>query len=396
MKRVILFAHTTMTLFTCVYYSSKLKSHDKRIKTVLIWTNSTSYNISIRAFSSFFDETYTVSGGIGDGKRFSLDHYMKYLECRSYLRKSDIGRMLAEHYEREILMTGSDYNNIMKSIIDIFSRKRNRHRVILFEEGLALYDAKRTTVKDVISYFSGKKKDELAVIGQSAKLNVIFAQHPEELPSWKKRDRIVIQQSDVFSDASLMKEMLSKETCLAKMQNRLLGKKVLLYLGQPIRVFDNDFRLTDERAFIEQIVNIMPEDYVILIKGHPREPFSKYQYFESNPRCVLFDKRISWYPMEFLLPLFDVKYVMAFASSAAINIAERVEGCRAVYTYKCMKVDIPQAWRTMLERTDNKVVVPDTVEKIQIILQADTFVDNDDGLPKRNDKDLKYLFNYLA
>lgn len=395
MKRVVMFAHTTMTLITCVYYGAKVKERDRNIRTVLVWVNSSSYSIPLKPFSSYFDEIYTVSSHIGDGKRFSVESVVKNMECRNYLRKSEIGDMLREPCEREILMLGSDYNHIMKNIIRLFCAKRNVHKVVLFEEGLALYDENKGSMKEAIAYKLGKNENELAIVGKSSKIDVIFAGKPQELPEWKQKNRRIIAQSDVFSDDKIFTKILYADQHLRQLSERLKDKKVVLYLGQRISELSKTFRFQTERNLIDHLLQALPEGYVVLMKGHPRESANKYRSYASDPRCAVFDKSSGWYPIECLLQLFTIKAVMSCASSSALNVAERIDGCRAVYTYPCFDVKIPDNWNTIFEAAGDKVIVLKNLDEIQEVF---TTPENEKLMAKkeRTGKDVSYLMWYLG
>lgn len=395
MKRVVMFAHTTMTLITCVYYGAKVKECDHNVRTVLIWENSSSYQISLKPFSVYFDEMYTVSANIGDGKRFSMESVVKDMEWRSYLRTSEVGDMLREPCEREILMLGSDYFHIMKNMIRIFCAKKSAHKVVLFEEGLLLYGENKGSIKDVIAYKLGKNENELSIIGKSSKIDVIFARKPQELPEWKQKNRRIIAQSDVFSEDKIFTNMLYMNQHLRQLSERLKDKKVILYLGQPISELSKTFRFQKERKLIDHLLQALPEGYIVLLKGHPRESTNKYKNYASDPRCAVFDKSSGWYPIECLLQLFTIKAVMSCASSAALNVADRIDGCRAVYTYPCFDVKIPNNWSMMFEGAEDKVVVLKDLSEIKEVFtesETEKFV----AKKEQTGRDVSYLMWYLG
>lgn len=394
MKRVVMFAHTTMTLVTCVYYGAKIKEWEPNIKTILIWENSSSYSVSLKPFSGYFDEMYTVSAHIGDGKRYSAESVIKNIECRKYLEKSEIGAMLRRPCEREVLMLGSDYNHIMKNIIRIVCGKKSAHKVVLFEEGLALYREDKGGIKEAIAYKLGKNESELAIVGKSSKIDVIFARKPQELPEWKQKNRLVIRQSDVFAARQIFTEMLLSDRYLRQLSESLKEKKVILYLGQPISEISKTFRFQTERKLIDHLLQTLPEGYVVLMKGHPRESVNKYKSYASDPRCVLFNKSSGWYPVECLLQLFTIKAVMSCASSAALNVAERIGGCRAVYTYPCLGVKIPENWSSMFQRAGDRIMILKNLDEIGKVFET---LENEQ-LPVKNEKagkDVSYLLHYL-
>lgn len=395
MKRVVMFANTTMTLITCVYYGAKIKECDRSIRTILIWKNSSSYSISLKPFSRYFDEMYTVSSTVGDGKRFSAEFMIKDIECRNYLRNSDIGKMLREPCEREVLMLGSDCTRIIKNIIRIFCSKRNHRKVVLYEEGLALYDENRAGIKEVIAYKLGKREDERVIVGKSSQINAIFARRPQELPEWKRKNRQIIRQSDVFADHNIVAKMLMEDKKLRQLSERLKDKKVILYLGQPISELSKGFRFQIERRLIDHLLQALPEGYVVLMKGHPRESANKYKNYLSDPRCFGFHKSSGWYPVECLLQLFTIKAVISCASTAAINVAERIDGCRAVYTYPCLGVKIPENWSSIFECAGDKVMVLKDFGEIKKVLEP---LENEIPMTpeERAGKDISWLLRYLG
>lgn len=395
MKRVVMFANTTMTLITCVYYGAKLKECDRSIRTILIWKNSSSFSISLKPFSRYFDEMYTVSSTVGDGKRFSAEFVIKDIECRNYLRNSDIGKMLREPCEREVLMLGSDCTRIIKNIVRIFCSKRNHHKVVLYEEGLALYDENRAGIKEVIAYTLGKREDERVIVGKSYQINAIFARRPQELPEWKRKNRQIIRQSDVFADHNIVAKMLLEDKNLQQLSEQLKDKRVILYLGQRMSELSKSFRFQMERALIDHLLQALPEDYVVLMKGHPREPANKYKNYLSDPRCFGFHKSSGWYPVECLLQLFTIKAVISCASTAAINVAERIDGCRAVYTYPCLGVKIPENWTSIFESAGNKAMIMEGFDEIKKVFEP--FENESPMTPKeRAGKDISWLLHYLG
>ncbi len=320
---------------------------------------------------------------------------IKDIECRNYLRNSDIGKMLREPCEREVLMLGSDCTRIIKNIIRIFCSKRNHRKVVLYEEGLALYDENRAGIKEVIAYKLGKREDERVIVGKSSQINAIFARRPQELPEWKRKNRQIIRQSDVFADHNIVAKMLMEDKKLRQLSERLKDKKVILYLGQPISELSKGFRFQIERRLIDHLLQALPEGYVVLMKGHPRESANKYKNYLSDPRCFGFHKSSGWYPVECLLQLFTIKAVISCASTAAINVAERIDGCRAVYTYPCLGVKIPENWTSIFECAGDKVMVLKDFGEIKKVLEP---LENEIPMTpeERAGKDISWLLRYLG
>ncbi len=398
MKRIIMITRSVMTLMTCVYYSARIKEYDKNIRTVLIWDNPTAYKIPVQMFQLYFDEIHAIPS-MGGWLMPSMESVEKYFECKRYLNKSGLETMLKEPCEREILMVGLDNNGFVKNVMDIISKKRNPHKIVLYEEGLALYDEHKRSLKEIVEYHLGKKGVYKGVVGRSHRVNTIFAQWPEELPEWKRKNRTIVLQSDVFSNKEIFNKIVMQDKHLKKMADALSGKKILLYLGTPISELSKSFRMKQEIGLLNSLIQALPEEYVILIKGHPREPVNKYKRFSTDPRCVLFDKNAAWYPIEVLLPLFHIKAVVSCSSSAAMNLAERIDGCRAIFTYKYLNVEIPEAWVRIFENAGKSVLIPKTKEEIWDAVNSDLESAERTNTKKinakRNGKDVRYLLKYL-
>lgn len=393
MKRIIMIARSVMTLMSCVYYSARIKEYDKNIRTVLIWDNPTPYRIPVQMFKLYFDEIHAIPP-MGGWLMPSMESVEKYFECKRYLNESGLETMLKELCEREILMVGLDNNGFVKNVMEIISRKRNPHKIVLYEEGMALYDEHKRTLKEIVEYHFGKKGVYKGVVGRSRRVNTIFAQWPENLPDWKRKNRTIVLQSDVFSDKKLLSEMVLQDKKLRQMKNFFEGKRILLYLGYPIKEHDRSFRMKKEIALINDLISVLPEDYLILIKGHPRENINKYKVFNENPKCVIFDKSIAWYPIECLLPLFPIKVAVTCASTSVINISERLPECKAVYTYKYLGIEITETWRKMFENPKNASIIPKTKEELQSVILSEN-MRSVSQKQKKNGGDIAYMVGYL-
>lgn len=394
-KRMIVAVETVMTLMSGVYYCAKAKEYDNTIKTVLIWENTTQYNIPIQSFSECFDEIYMVPANLCPLNILSPEAVKQNLLCRYYLMSSGIEKMLRDTYSREILMLATDASILTKNIITIFNAKRNKHKkIILFEDGMALYSEKKRTIRDIIDYNLGREIDRQSVIGACNKIQTIFCQHPEQLPEWKANHRKIIRQSDLFSNVDLWGRLLKDNKSIGKLQRAIAGKKILLYLGQPIAEFSAKFRIREEIDFIHGILKSIPDDYIVLIKAHPRDSRSKYRILEKEEKCVLFDNHIGWIPIEFLLNLISVSVVVTFASTAALNILERNPECRVIYTYRYFNIDIPETWKEMYKKYDGYAVMPATMDELADTVSAN--IEPRQIIANTSKKDVQYIIKYLT
>ncbi len=392
-KRVVFAANTITTLFSCIYYSQKIKQHDSSIQCHLIWRNSSTYLISQKRIEGYFDKVIEVPNTIGAPLMISLEGVHKEIECRNYIRNSGIRQLLSEKYEKEVLLVSADYNGLMKNVINIFGRGSNR-KVILFDEGMSLYSEKKRTWRDSIKRYFKKEYNHLPTIGASTKLDAIFAQFPEKLPEWKRKGRKIIKQSDVFSEPEIWKPLFKNDKQLMQVRDKLKGKKVILYLGQPLQEFSSKIKIRDEIRFLEKLSKNIPEDYVVLIKGHPRDNANKYKVLDKNDNCILFGKNIAWYPIETVHFLFDIKIVMALSSSAAMNLIERIEDCIAVYTYQYFDITLPDMWIEMFAQKGERVKVLREIDDIKGII--DKPCTGKKTQEKKVNRDIDYILACIA
>lgn len=360
-KRVIICVDTIMTLISGIYYADQIKKRDSAVQTILIWRNATAYRIPVNSFKKYFNKIYIVPSDIWSYGIMSANYLKKKLQCYTYLFSSGLFACLNQEAANDVLMVGSDETILSKVVISVVKNNRNKSKVILFEEGMALYSEKKRTIRDIIEYNFHKGGDMQPVIGMSPYVDIIFAQRPQAIPDWKAHKRKVVQQGDVFCDIGIA----DNDNALRTFKNDLAHKKIILYLGQPINEFSDSFQLKEEITLMRKVVDMLPDDHVLLIKGHPRDSQYKYQMFRSDNKCKIFDNRIGWYPMECLLPLLDVKIVITFSSSAVLNILERSETCKAIYLYQYFGISIADTWDQMYRQVGERILIPTTKEEIQ-------------------------------
>lgn len=394
MNRVVFVVNTVMTLMSSVYYAIEIKRDNPKTEIALIWQNPTPHRIPLKKFDMYFDRVYEISKGIPVWGILSIESIGNDWICNKHLRASGIYQYLSRKYNRDILMVSADYNGTMGNVINIYHKKRTSKKIILFEEGMALYSDKKRTWKEVIDYNLGKTVDMQPVIGASNKIDTIFAQHPAQLPDWKRKNKKIVKQSDVFADTGIWSDILNKDTYFNKLSSDLQGKKVLLYLGQPIHEFSKQFRPKQEMDLLYRVSDKMPQDYVMLIKAHPRDPVSKYSKLQDRENCIVFDRRVGWYPIECLLSLFETKMVMTFSSSAALNILDRVDDCSAVYTYKFFGISVAGNWKQMYSVYGDRVQIPASPKEMdELTFEAHRGIETEKKRSRSDD--LKYITRYL-
>lgn len=399
MKRVVFVVNTVMTLMSSVYYATEIKKFGLDIETAMLWQNPTAHKISMRQFKNCFDFVFEIPKSISMWGILSPETIRNELLCKAYLESSGISYYLKKRYEKDVLMVGADYNGTMGFAIKIFARKFSPKRIILFEEGMALYSDKRRTLRDIIDYNRGKEIDTQPVIGGCRKVQVIFAQHPDKLPKWKCRNKRVIRQSDAFADIGLWKGILEKDAYLKELSAKLENKNVVLYLGQPINEFSSKFRPSWETELIESVLEKLPEDTVMLVKAHPRDPVNKYNKLQGFENCVVFERKAGWYPVECLLNLFKLSAVITFSSSAALNILDRIPDCRALYSYRYFGISVAGSWDEIYRSYGDRVRMPASLKEFEDGLFGGDNGENRYGSwAKRGKKrqDLMYLKYFLS
>lgn len=366
-KRVIICVETIMTLISGIYYADQVKKRDSKVKTILIWRNTTQSRVPVNNFKQYFDKIYIVPSNIRRVGIVGPEYLKMKLQSYGYLYSSGLFAELNQKSAGDVLLVATDDRSMVRIVTSIVKKNRNRSRVILFEEGMALYSEKKRTIKDVINYNCNGGEKVQPLIGASPYIDIIFAQRPQALPAWKIRKRKVVQQGDVFCDVGIAEH----DKVLKSFLDGLNQKKIVLYLGQPIHEFSSSFQLREEIEFIHKIVDMLPDDYIMLIKGHPRDVQNKYKAFHSDKKCKIFNNRISWYPMECLLPLLDVKVAITFSSSAVLNILERSETCKAIYTYQYFGIPIADTWEQMYKNMGDRILIPTKEEEIREFIFAE-------------------------
>lgn len=393
MNRVVFAVNTVMTLMSSVYYAIEIKRDNPETEITLIWQNTTPHRISLKRFNMYFDKRYEIPKDIPICTVLSIASIKNNRICKKYLRTSGIYQYLHKKYDVDILMVSADYRGLNRSMIDIYYKKRSFRKIILMEEGMALYSDEKNSWKEIIAYNLWKADNVHPVIGGSYKVDTIFARHPTQIPKWKSKNKQLIKQSDVFANAELWKNILNKNAYLRKLSEQLYKKKLLLYLGQPIHQFSEKFDPKQEIDLIYKILDKMPKDYVMLIKAHPRDPVSKYQNVQDMVNCIVFDRRVGWYPVECLLSIFDTRMVMSFSSSAALNILDRVSTCRAVYTYRYFDISVSDNWRQMYKTYGDRVQTPVLEREWDNLFQMQSLesIENTENIAD----DLEYIKRYL-
>lgn len=229
---------------------------------------------------------------------------------------------------------------------------------------MGIYSDKRKKISDIFDFNKDKDVKPQPVIGGCRRVQVIFAQHPEKIPEWKCKHKKVIRQSDVFADKIFWERILRKNNYLNELSTILEDKKVVLYLGQPIHQCSDKFRPGKEINLIKRILEKLPDDFVMLLKAHPRDAANKYKSLQKYDNCLVFDRKAGWYPIESLIHLFDVSFVVTFSSSGALNLLDRIQECSAIYTYKYFEIPVMENWDEIFRSYGDRVRILKSLDEI--------------------------------
>lgn len=396
-KRLLIFCDTVMTLLSSIYYAGEIrKCQGDNIEAVLIWRNCTSYNIPVyKLGKEVFDKIVDIPSSIGWSGPLSFRYLNEYFICLSYLRKSGLISLIKDGYSNEVLMISGDYNTLPKIIMDVFYKKKNLHKCILFEEGMSTYSAYKHTVRNLIRYNLGKSANLQPSIGFSNKINTVFVKAPEIFPEVKKRNKVVIKQSDIFSDNKMWEEILLKDSRIKELMVLSKNKKIYLYLGQPIHEFDSEFSMDQEIKLIEEILAKVPTNAILLVKPHPRDNRNKYNKLKNLLNCYIFDRNINWYPVECMASLFDIKQVISFASTGALNLLDTLTECIAIYTYKVFNIKIDHNWEILMDNYKDRVYIPVNKEEIlSEVVKAQKYC-SEQVIQSKYKKDIIYLTKWF-
>lgn len=381
MGTVVFVCFTPYQLMNAIYYCIHLKDESHRI---LIWHNYTKYMINIKRFESAFDEIIEIGNFYEES--LLLRQYHKCLYGGWLFCWSKIYRLLSRlDMNKVVLFLFSDQHILSRKVLTSIGTCTKDN--VLVEEGMATYlirTRKIPKTRDwLINLVLGARYEPY--IGANPLIRTLFVKHPEILPYDKKRNRTIIRQNNVFQDNMIWNtyfgDILDNISPFSK------NKKTILWLGQPIEM--DGVSTATQIEWLKKVASIIPDNYQILIKVHPREKENKYADLSIFDNVLVIQlKEYSWIPVEVLSTVIQPEIVLTAYSTAANNILESGITCKIIYCYHALGLHIGKEADQYINSDENIYCIKQHDELLQIldkpILASKTTL-------KNTDSDLSYI-----
>ena len=378
-KRIVFSCFTPFHLFTAMYYSKQFCDCER----ILIWQDMTFNKININEFCCYFDRV--LLNPISNSRIRKLIDICNYGGLTFFL--SNTYKYLKVNNNNNIFIYFSDENFATIKQIEYLKRSGKNNIFILVEEGVGIYKKYKSDIplKYKIPLVMVGANTSCNYIGASLNADFVFAKHVEKIDTSRFGKAKIVGQSDfLLSDSftSNIREMLLKElNCDSK-------KPYILLLGDPCEE-DGIDRLS-YNSVIQNIVNILNDDFSILIKKHPRESFEFYRAITGAQ--LLENEFVNFFPVELIAKSLDIHIIITHVSSAASNIYDVDLEAKIIYFYKVFdSVNFDDS--VFLEYSKNpNVYVVDNLANIKEIVNyrpIRRFVE------KKQDDDIRLIRNIL-
>lgn len=208
--------------------------------------------------------------------------------------------------------------------------KKTNAIVSIIEEGIGIYavtkdEIKGSAVRRFITCLLGSPMQYKAIADNKNIDNVICSNISlyKSLEKSRGKNLFLQDKNGLFSYA---------EGHIRGINNGDIRKDAdVMILGQPFSTFGT--LIDEEESFYTKILELVPAKYSIIIKPHPRDAIDKYDCFQSH-RCHIINNIEAQYPVESLISLYHVRFVVSFNSSAGINIANSYPQIKSCFLFQ--------------------------------------------------------------
>lgn len=339
-KEIVFIAFTPYHLFCSMYYSITIKRHFG-VESVLIWQEYADYNVDIELVQEAFDRIL-VNDSIIRNKDCFFKRFIKRINTGGYFaRQGEVNSYVLKNNSNRIVFCFSDQDPTTFRLLSYYNEGKDNY-VYLIEEGIGSYNYKIHSFEYTpidYRYYLMYLYRMLGVvhgkyIGYSKLFNTWIVKHPDKMPSEKLRDHKIVQQNMFFYDKLWTKPLNRLNTMIDQTLVKFkLKKNYLLWVSGPLE----ECGLSEEKEndLLIQFSKSLPEEYVILIKLHPRENANKYLKALRCENIYLLDlKEISWIPVEYIANKLHVEVALTIMSSAARNLYDNLIVNKVIYFYK--------------------------------------------------------------
>lgn len=324
MKKNVFLALTTYQLMVSDIYASYIKDLYNEKSIIIYLGNENKINISSDVYEFY-----------------QLPNLNKNAISRIWQRLYYSGRLfkfcpihkLIKDIDHSFLFIFNDYYPLSRALIEFMVL--NNNTVCLIEEGIgtyAIYSKSIFSMKDYIRNAITKLLGSPMVysaIGESSEIKYAIVEKPElyKEKECSKRQIIINQNKEhLFKGSYLFVEkFFDSSACKLDAD--------ILFLGQPL--IEDDLESSVEKDFLKTVFqSLINLNKTVIIKPHPRENFNKYFSVCQDNDIVLIDGLMGTLPVECLVESFNVKFVIAYNSSAAMNISNAFPNIKVILMLK--------------------------------------------------------------
>lgn len=385
--RVIFYAYTPFHLFSAAYYAMRVRWNTETIK-CLIWYKYNQYTFDIDFLRPYFDDIIIVSDpGLSV---LPIREVKRSIDGGYLFRWSKVGRYILANKHENVLVCFSDQNEFVISVINMLKKHAN-NIVCMVEEGNATYELHRSERPPLYSLIArtlfGFKKG--GFIGHTGMVDSWVVRHPSLLPEEKSAAAVVIRQNNIFLDEEWLDQLKFLWSNRISDIGQYKDKRVILWIGGPLEAVG--IKNEEELLWFKEIVDAIQNDYVVLIKLHPRENVEKFAGLVDHPAVQIVGDDLQWIPLEFLVGAIHPEIILTVSSSAAFHIYEMGFQGKVIYTHD--RFDGIQIDRRVFRRYTqhaNIYDVKDTDELKHVIYEVEVLPR--EHMPNTNaDDDIRYF-----
>lgn len=367
----IFFVYNIRSMYMAIYYS--LSINNTNSMTLIIRDGIKELPDLNKLFSSIlYLESYK-----GNKLKTTYQHIRNHNITKKYFKKW----FLRKGKPKDVSLYICRDNGPDISVIDAFKDIIPRGKVILIEEGLALYDnsnyakpSSKTILGKMssdflkhIEYLCGIKNLKPIKQGRNTKVDEIRCFLPDMLPSEAKiNKKVTMLDSNIFnnqfSDKYLFDIMSIKKSTFKHFECDIL------YIGQPITA-NNDF-LNEPLTLIKNLASEF-KSLNIVIKPHLLEKSDKYTEVCSMPNVNIVPSVLNKIPVELLVEKYDNPIILSSFSSASTVIKAFKPNSCVIALYKLhyreellnlntdlfskLEISIPQSYSELISIINNRL-----------------------------------------
>ena len=330
--RIVFVCLTPYQLFIANSYAEKLKMEMVNSLIYCIFVNGRN-ELIIDSKKSNFDNYWEVPNLFNT----IFNRFWKRLFYGGHLFKFSKLRSVLNRYTDLIVF--NDTEPVSWKLIMETKKMNPKNNVILIEEGTGVYNLISNKKNDMVSYLRSfvmmltGNPIKYYPIGMTKEINAIIVREPKKMPLEKITNRCLIKQSigGIFSEESInnfidLIDVNDEINTIKKFDN-----KSIIFIGQPI--IDSNTEIN----FLNRIFKVIPQDFKIIIKPHPRDDIDKYNLLSKEFKNIqVIRGKLSLLPFECLLKKMPSTILMTYSSSAAINSGYIIPKIRVCYLFRIL------------------------------------------------------------